>query len=419
MIFGNNTTSLGASTIPMAEGYDCSYGAALALVESARNDYAMFKAMIGADYREIGIRKEAAEGYVQEGQIEALNEAVGGGIFKKIAELFRKLVAKIKAIAHTFMSKINGIVMKDKDLVKKYQKELLTKKNVNNLEVKWRKVKPAKSDVTSFGIIGETGFKKAEGWSEEADERLKVYMGKAGASCDNVTEYKNSIIKDCLDDQDTVKLSEVGGISAIMSYISNYASDSKKMQTNINKSTSAIEKLVKEYEKKVVTAGNGVATAAKTDGAGSDSVTAAQGDLETARKEYDMAQAFQTVMLTKMQTCVEVETIIYKQNKAAFMKAISAGAKKLEESTLLDAIAEAAEQEVEDVIADALSDEEISKICTASKNVKDGNVSDCPNANTYGPDCYTANPSYTPADGSVGTDINSKEESAFFGQMLY
>jgi len=417
MIFGNNTTSLGASTIPMAEGYDCSYGAALALVESARNDYAMFKAMIGADYREMGIRKEAAEGYVQEGEIEILTEAVGGGIFKKIAELFRKLVAKIKAIAHTFMSKINGIVMKDKDLVKKYQKELLTKKNVNNLEVKWRKIKD--KSVVNFGLVDTAGFKKSEGWSEEADERLKVYMRKAAGSCDTVTEYKNGLIEAALDDQDTVKLSEVGGISTIMSYISNYASESKKMQTNINKSTTALEKLVKEYEKKVVTAGNGVATAAKNDGAGADSVTTAQGDLETARKEYDMAQAYQTIMLTNVQTCAEVETIIYKQNKAAFMKAISAGAKKLEESTLLDAIAEAAEQEVEDVIADALSDEEISKICTASKNVKDGDVSDCPNANTYGPDCYTANPSYTPAAGTVDTEINSKEESAFFGQMLY
>ena len=417
MIFGNNTTGLGASTIPMAEGYDCSYGAALALVESARNDYAMFKAMIGADYREMSIRKEAAEGYVQEGQIEALNEAVGGGIFKKIAELFRKLVAKVKAIAHTFMSKINGIVMKDKDLVKKYQKELLTKKNVNNLEVKWRK--PKDKSVVNFGLVDTAGFKKAEGWNEEADERIKFYMRKAAGSCDTVTEYKNALIEAALDDQDTVKLSEVGGISTVMSYISNYAADAKKMQSNIDKSTTALEKLVKEYEKKVVTTGNGVATAAKNDGAGADSVTAAQGNLETARKEYDMAQAYQTIMLTNVQTCAEVETIIYKQNKAAFMKAISAGAKKLEESTLLDAIAEAAEQEVEDVIADALSDEEISKICTASKNVKDANVSDCPCANTYGPDCYTANPSYTPADGSVGTDINSKEESAFFGQMLY
>lgn len=410
MIFGNNTTSLGASTIPMAEGYDCSYGAALALVESARNDYAMFKAMIGADYREIGIRKEAAEGYVQEGQIEALNEAVGGGIFKKIAELFRKLVAKIKAIAHTFMSKINGIVMKDKDLVKKYQKELLTKKNVNNLEVKWRKVKSL-----GFAVKDFAASSAASDWKEEAADRFKVYSG----SEDNTTDFYKELVEAALDDEDTVKLSEIGGISSIMSFISNYDSQRKAFDKIVKDHTTKAEKLVKEYEKKVVTAGNGVATAAKTDGAEADSVKTAQGNLDSARKEYDMAQSYQSVVLTAIKAATDVNTIAYKQNKAAFMKAIAAGSKKLEESTLLDAIAEAAEQEVEDVIADALSDEEISKICTASKNVKDAGVSDCPCANTYGPDCYTANPSYTPADGSVGTDINSKEESAFFGQMLY
>lgn len=417
MIFGENTTSLGASTIPMAEGYDCSYGAALALVESARNDYAMFKAMIGADYREMSIRREAAEGYVQEGQIEALNEAVGGGIFKKIAELFRKLVAKVKAIAHTFMSKINGLVMKDKDLIKKYQKELLTKKNVNNLEVKWRAVND--KSVVKFGVINESGFKKAEGWSEESEDRLKFYMRKAAKEFDSVAEYKAGLINAALDEEDTLKLSEVGGIAKIMSDISNYAKTSKELQSDLNKTTSNLEKLVKEYEKKVVESGNGVATAAKNDGPEAGSVTSAQGDLDTARKEYDMAQAYQSVMLTNMQASIEVETILYKQNKAAFMKAISASSKKLEESTLLDAIAEAAEQEVEDVIADALSDEEISQICTASKNVKDADVSDCPSANTYGPDCYTANSAYTPASGTVDTEINSKEEAAFFGQMLY
>ena len=42
MIFNSNTTSLGTDHYAMAEGYDCSYGCALALIESARNEYKMF-----------------------------------------------------------------------------------------------------------------------------------------------------------------------------------------------------------------------------------------------------------------------------------------------------------------------------------------------------------------------------------------
>lgn len=102
MIFNSNTTALGATNIPMAEGYDCSYGASLALVEAARNDFAMFKALVTADYKEMSICKEST-GVVMEGELSALHEAVGGGIFKKIAELFKKLAAKVKAIFHSFM----------------------------------------------------------------------------------------------------------------------------------------------------------------------------------------------------------------------------------------------------------------------------------------------------------------------------
>ena len=103
------------------------------------------------------------------------------------------------------------------------------------------------------------------------------------------------------------------------------------------------------------------------------------------------------------------------------MKAIAANDKKLEESALyLDAVAEAACQEVEDVISGALSTEELSKICNASKNVKDADVSDDPDKLTYGPNYYTRNGSYVPTDGSVdSTVVGKKSEAAEFAGMLY
>lgn len=407
MIFSGNTTALGATTIPMAEGYDCSYGASLALVEAARNDLAMFQALVHADYKEMSICKESTD-VVQEGEISALHEAVGGGIFKKIAELFRKLVAKIKAIFHNFMAKINGFVMKDKDLVKKYQGELVRKNNLDKLEVKWRKRKSGSSTKYDLFDVAES-FGKAEGWAEDSWDRVKHYLDK---DVDSVDEFVKETIDATLEDEDTVKLGEIGGWRAVASFISDYASKSKTMQSNINKVTTALEKLVKDYDK----AASNAAGESVKDINNKDKADA----VGVANKEYDMAQAYQTAELAKIQACTKISTIEYKQNKAAFMKAVAANEKKLEESAvLLDAIAEAAEDEVDNVINSALSDEEISDLSAASTNVIDGDVSKDPDALTYGPDCYTANASMDDAEGCIDTEINSKEESAYFGKLFY
>lgn len=407
MIFSGNTTALGATTIPMAEGYDCSYGASLALVEGARNDLAMFQALVQADYKEMAICKEST-GVVQEGEITSLHEAVGGGIFKKIAELFKKLVAKVKAIFHNFMAKINGLVMKDKDLVKKYQKELARKRNLDKLEVKWRKVK----DSANWDLFDVAeAFKKAEGWAEDSWDRVKFYLGK---DVDSVSEFVKEAVNDSLEDEDTLTLGEVGGWRAVANFINGYAAKSKTMQSNINKTTTALEKLVKDYDKAA-----GTAADASVKDKDDEAKTAA---VATANKEYDMAQAYQTAMLAMMQACTQVSTIEYKQAKAAFMKAVAANEKKLEESAvLLDAIAEAAEDEVDSVITTALSDEEISDLSAATVNVKDADVSDDPDKLTYGPDCYTDNASMDDAEGTIDTCIGGGkvEESAFFGEMLY
>lgn len=409
MIFSGNTTALGASTIPMAEGYDCSYGASLALVESARNDLAMFQALVHADYKEMAICKEST-GVMQEGEISALHEAVGGGIFKKIAELFRKLVAKVKAIFHSFMAKINGLVMKDKDLVKKYQGELARKHNLDKLEVKFRKPKHG-SSVGALDFNVAENFDKASGWNEDSWERVRKYLDP---DADSVNEFIKAKIDDELEEEDTVTLGSIGGWRGVADFLTKYTSESKKMQNDINKATTELEKLVKEYNKKAGEA----AKASVADKDNADKTAA----VENANKEYDMAQAYQTAVLANLQALTQIATIEYKQNKAAFMKAVAANEKKLEESAiLLDAIAEAAEEEVDNVIQSALSDEEISDLSAASTNVKDGDVSDDPDKLTYGPDKYTDDASFDDAEGSIDTCIGGGkvEESAYFGKLFF
>lgn len=409
MIFNSNTTALGASTIPMAEGYDCSFGVGLALVESARNDLTVFKAMVQADYREMAICKESA-GYVQEGEIIALQEAVGGGIFKKIAELFKKLVAKIKAIFHNFMAKINGLRMKDKELVKKYQSELARKRNLDKLEVKFRK--PTKDISTISAYLAKVdNFEESKGWEEDSWKRVLVYLNKKNV--DTIDEFVKETIDDALEDQDTVELKEVGGWREMASVITN-SKDINDTNKEINKLNTRLEKLVNEYDKKAKDA----AKASNEDRENKDK----QDLLEDANKAYDMSLAYQTAIIGRMNALQQIMTIHYKQCKAAFMKAVAANEKKLEESAVyLDAVAEAAEEEVENVIQSALSDEEISDLSAASTNVKDGDISDDPDKLTYGPNCYTDNANFDKADGCIDADVTGggKVEESYFSKLFY
>ena len=409
MIFNSNTTLLGASNIPMAEGYDSSCGAALALVESARNDYAMFNAMLEADWNELRIRKEST-GVVQEGEILTLQEAVGGGIFKKIADLFKKLIAKVKSIAHNLVARLNGLYMKDKELVKKYEKELYRKSNLGNLEVKWRKVKKSPIDAFDATDLKDPGSvtELAKDWKEEVDDRYEVYAGR------ELSELDEFMMESMFDDEDTVKLSEIGGIRPIMTFLNGYASNLNKFNSTVKKAETKLNKIVKEADKRAGEA----ATAMRGEKSDAQAKTA-QDNVTTANHAYDMAIAYQTVYLKMLSIITSAVSIEYKQYKAAFMKAVTANDKKLEESAVYaQAVAEATEQEVEDVITGAISKEELSEINAASKNVKDADVADDPDALTYGPDQYTANGRYS-VDGSIDTDIDSKNEAAFFGQLLF
>lgn len=412
MIFSGNTTALGASTIPMAEGYDCSYGASLALVESARNDLAMFKALVLADYKEMSIYREST-GAIQEGEISALHEAVGSGIFKKIADLFRKLIGKIKGIFHNLFARLNGLIMKDKALVKKYEKELGRKSNLDNLEVKWRKIKDKKLLVTEKESSDELNkshkgiFEGADGWNEDRSERIKKYTGY-----DDLNDYYDYLIEECLEDEDVVKLNEIGGWRKIANWLKTF--NASNIEKFVKNTSTSLEKIVKEYDDRAKKA----ASESINNSEDPDKITAS----DNANHAYDMALAFQDVMMTETRARVDATKIVYKQHKAAFMKAVTVNEKKLEESSIYaEAVAEAAEQEVDDVISSALSNEEISDLSAASVDVKDGDVKDDPDALTYGPNYYTKNASMNGSNGSINARIGGGkvEESAYFGKLFY
>ena len=416
MIFDANTTSLGSS-IPMAEGYNGAEGIALALVESARNDYAMFRAMLDADARELSLRKN---GYVSESEIMALTEATGGSIFKKIADLFKKLVAKIKSIFSNFIARFRGLYMKDKDLVKKYGNQIIRKSNIGNLEVKWRKLKSGNSfetlttkcDIDSELADFEKGVSDAT-WDSDVDKRWNNITGS-----DSASEYKEKLEEELWEDEspETYKISELGGIRRIVNEFDGGQKAISKFESSVKKLTSRLDKKVKEYDKKANEAAKEYRQVADND----PSKSTKEAESERASHEYDMAVVLNDATLVYANVEIDALKIYYKQLKAAFMKAATANNDKLEESAIYaQAVAEAAEQEVEDVISGAISKEELSKINNASKDVIDADVSSDPDKLVYDPDYYTDNQSYVKTDGCKDSTIVGTEESGFFGSLLY
>ena len=404
MIFNTDTTLL-SSNVAMAEGYDCSVGTALALIDSARNDGAMFEAMLGIEAQ--ACQLESA-GYTNEsGEVIALQEAAAGGILNKIAELFKKLAEKIKSIFHTFFSKINSLFMSDKQMVKKYQSDILAKSDVlNKLEVTWRK---ENTDIPE--IKTEMADYKSITWEPDKSDRDKNMYKKLGYDFveDNVV---SDIINHYLADKEKMKLSETENTAKdiVNSLLSDFPAKIKKEQSKAN---SLIKSIIRESDKCKKDASK---YASNTNVNEVDTK-----ELENLNHNYDKAVSYQDCQLKINSAIISILKIQYKQTKAAFMKMISANPNKLKETAIFsDSIAEAAENEVEDVLTAAISKEDLSEVNNASMAVKDADVSDDPDKLVYSDD-----PEYkeAPTDGTIKSCVAGrckyKEESAFFGQMLY
>lgn len=411
MIFNTDTTVL-SSNVAMAEGYDCSIGTALALIDSARNDGAMFEAMLGIEAKACQLENA---GYTNEsGELIALQEAAAGGILKKIADLFKKLAEKIKAIFHTFFSKINSLFLSDKQMVKKYEKEILRKTNLGKLEIKWRKfINP--SDFTAVKRGVDQAYKTAD-WKPDREDREENMYKALGFDFIEVDDVHNSYVEHFLDDEEKDEMKEFGLTARdILSRLrDNIPRTISKAQKECNRLISDIEKEAKQCNKEA----DEYAKKYKDPNANPGY---SNKDMEDLNHKYDMAVVYQDCQTKINGAYIDVLKIEYKYTKAAFMKMISANDKKLEESAIWDdAIAEAAENEVEDVLTAAISKEDLSETNNASMAVKDADVSDDPDKLVYSddPDYKRATTAGT-IDSCIAGRCKCKNESAFFGEMLY
>lgn len=417
MIFDANRTSLGSS-IPMAEGYDGTVGVAQALIESARNDYAMFRAMLDADARELSLRKS---GYVAESEILALQEATSGSIWNKIAELFNKLIAKIKGIFANFLAKFRGLYMKDKQLVKTYADQIMRKSNIGKMEIKWRKTKTNIKDLItkldpSAQVNSLVGSVTVDKWNEDTDERWKKVTqanDEIGKECSDAAEVKEALEDKIWEDDSPNKYDFKDIFTGARDLVVTFDGFGKLIsdyEKSVKKTTSELDKKVKEYNKKADEA------AKKYREDKSDEKKDAS---DEANKTYDMAVVVNNVMLTVYDFYIEAAKEMYKQTKAVFMKAVTVNNDKLAESSIYaQAVAEAAEQEVEDVISGALDADGREMLASTSIASQDLNPGDGYELG-YDPSNYSDNIVTPDKAGYKDATTVGTEESSIFSSLLY
>lgn len=452
MIFSSNTTQLGdfSSKFAVDENYTASYGSALALVESAKTDYQMFRAMLNADAVEMGLKKNG--GYLAESQIVSLQEATIKEIWNKIVEAFKKFGEKIKSLFMAFITKLSSIFMNDAKFAKKYKAELTKKsKSIDaNVSVKWVTLKENVNEIINACSthVAEI-LEDCEGaddfitnYKSDAEQRKDYFMRLPGKFKDFDSIYNKEFFGAEKPEAAEHKIGDVGGIVVICSTVET----SNKVVTRIK---GMMDTLLKKIDG-VVKAYKVSASSTKKISKMSDADSYDKNSAKEASKVYEMTQAAQTVANKINGWLMSAIKMYVKQNKAALLKAVAylgkaknndkdtnaasgetasagedaataaegTGPVEAAEESFLYMIGECAEQEVDDVIDAAIPDSEIDELNSATTNVLDADTTDDPDKLTYGPDQYTPNLT-TGISGTIDTNIDSKEESAFFGKLFY
>ena len=213
-----------AAEIPANEAYDAAFGCAHIMADNQANDMALFESAIYSDMAEVMSLQEGTQ---------IVNENAFSNVIKKIVEMFKKLLAKIKGIFNAFLAKLAGAFKNGKDLVKRYEKQIIKYSNWKDLKIKGIR-KPKEKDIkgaldkmftfeikTAYKLpdvtkgtdaenlefTGIPGFESAKKIKDGDSEDIKTALISEKYVNFKVSDYKDidSEIKDKLyDDEDTL-----------------------------------------------------------------------------------------------------------------------------------------------------------------------------------------------------------------------
>lgn len=246
-----------ASEIPANEAYTAAVGCAQIMADCQANDIALFESAIYSDFAEVRAFQEGV-GYV--------NENAFTDVIKKIVEMFKKLLAKIKGIFASFIAKLTGAFKNGKDLVKKYEKQIIKYSNwkdfkckgirkpkVNNIQESLNGMITTKTGVVNYTIESDsvtdylsTGL---DGYATEKqihdadssdirDAILKKYNSKL-TDWDRVHE---DLMDEFFDDEDTIDGDRMSASFFSENWIKGVLSQEEKWLKDVKKTNEKIEK---------------------------------------------------------------------------------------------------------------------------------------------------------------------------------
>ena len=183
-----------ASEIPANEAYGAALGCAQILADCETNDMALFEQTIYSDFAEVRAVQEGV-GYV--------NENAFTDVIKKIVEMFKKLLAKIKGIFNAFIAKLTGAFKNGKDLVKKYEKQIIKYSNWKGFKCKGIRVPKNSGLQSSIDTLFQTNKVSAVNYNiDTSTENIITDTGLEGYGSDvskikdaDSEDIKNAIIK--------------------------------------------------------------------------------------------------------------------------------------------------------------------------------------------------------------------------------
>lgn len=271
-----------ASEIPANEAYGAAFGCAHVLADCQANDMVMFESAIYDDMMEVIS--------IQEGTM-VINENAFTNVIKKIVEMFKKLIAKIKGIFKSFIAKLDGLFKSGKDLVKKYEKQII--KYSNWKEFKLPKIRRPKNKgesirdkieecftlkISNNYIIPTTNIKDwaintkiLDKTAKEIDdmdtEDLKLHILKEGGyvkpSISDLKDFSENVTEYIWDDEDTLDGDDDNISSSFFSaawikgvlnddkWISDVEKANKNIEDKINKIIDDLKKIDDKIAKEI------------------------------------------------------------------------------------------------------------------------------------------------------------------------
>ena len=257
-----------ASEIPANEAYDAAFGCAHILADCQANDMALFESAVYSDMNEVMAMHEGTT-YV--------NENAFTDVLKKIVEMFKKLLAKIKGIFAAFLAKLRGAFKDGKELVKKYEKQIIKYGNWKGFKCKKIRVPKDDNIITAintlfkydeksagintnmykiytrthtdcfdvsiekiFGTLDADKIKEMD--TEDIKEKLLAFY--TTKNFNDISNFNNDVLDELYDEEDTIDEDTIKESSSYFSkaWIKGVLNESEKWEKDVKKFNEKLEK---------------------------------------------------------------------------------------------------------------------------------------------------------------------------------